>query len=43
MSQKYSWAIEDIYDSIESWEKDFKYVEDNLDFIESRILKSTFW
>ncbi len=34
MSQKYSWAIEDIYDSIESWEKDFKYVEDNLDFIE---------
>ncbi len=32
MNKNYSWAIEDIYDSIEAWEKDFKYVEENLDF-----------
>lgn len=34
MNQKYSWAVEDIYKDVETWEKDFKYVEENLDFSE---------
>ena len=32
MDKKYCWAVEDIYDSIESWEKDFEDIKAQTDF-----------
>ena len=32
MDKKYCWAVENIYDSIESWEKDFEQVKAQMDF-----------
>ncbi len=34
MDNRYVWAVEDIYDSVASWEKDFNLVESQLDFSE---------
>ncbi|MBQ0099533.1 MAG: oligoendopeptidase F [Firmicutes bacterium] len=31
-TNKYEWAIEDIYNTIEAWNKDYDYVASNLDF-----------
>ena len=32
INNKYVWATEDIYPTIETWEKDFAFVKDNIDF-----------
>ena len=32
MSNKYCWAIEDIFDSVEKWNEEYKVVESSLDF-----------
>ena len=34
MENKYKWAVEEIYSSIEDWNKDFEWVSNNLDFNE---------
>jgi len=31
---KYSWAIEDIYDSVDKWDKEYKEVDEKIDFSE---------
>lgn len=32
VDKKYLWHVQDIYPTIEEWEKDFKYIQDNSDF-----------
>ena len=32
MSNRYKWATEEIYESVDKWQEDFKYVSENLDF-----------
>ncbi len=36
MSNRYEWATEEIYDGIESWQKEFDGIKDKLDFDEYR-------
>ncbi len=32
VDKKYLWHVQDIYPTLEEWEKDFKYIQDNSDF-----------
>lgn len=34
IAEKYKWSIEDIYGSVEEWQKDYDYVKSNADFKE---------
>ncbi len=35
IEEKYKWNLNDIYDSIEAWEADFKWIQDNLEMYKS--------
>lgn len=43
VDKKYLWHVQDIYPTLEDWEKDFKYIQDNSDFsgYENRLNNAT--